>query len=149
MDLRLRARLPYLAVAALCGLAGLYLAVSRGGEVKLLHAGEDVRAGRHAQALAELDGLGGQASGRAAVSRGWAYLGRRQYDRAAAEFSAATLRAPNDWVLQRDYAIVLRRLGRREKARARMQRALELNPRMLLPRGFRAAAQQNPPRRRG
>jgi len=142
MDDRTRARLPYLAIAALCGVIGLYLALSQGGEAKLKRAGEDVRAGRHAQALTELEDLDGQASGRAAALRGHAYIGRRQYERAAAAFSAAARRAPNDWVLQRDYAIVLRTLGRRAKARARMQRALALNPRMQLPLGFRAATRR-------
>lgn len=139
MDDRIRARLPYLAVAALCGAIGIYLAVSRGGEAKLMRAGEDVRTGRHVQALAELDGLGGQATGRAAALSGYAHAGRRQYERAAVELSAAARRSPNDWVLQRDYAIVLRALGRRAKARARMQRALALNPRLQLPPGFRPA----------
>ena len=136
---RTRARLPYLALAALCAAIGMYLALSRGGEARLKRAGEDVRAGRHEQALTELDGLGGQAAGRAAALRGYAYVGRRQYERGAAELSAAARRAPNDWLAQRDYAIVLRRLGRRARARARMQRALALNPRMALPAGFLAS----------
>lgn len=146
MQERTRARLPYIALAALCAAIGIYLALSQGGEAKLKRAGAYVRAGRHAQALAELDGLGGQAAGRAAPLRGYAYIGRRQYQRGAAELSAAASRAPNDWVLQRDYAIVLRRLGRRTKATARMQRALALNPRMQLPSGFRAVKRREPTR---
>lgn len=147
MDERTRARLPYLAIAALCAAIGMYLALSQGGEAKLERAGEDVRAGHSAQALAELDGLGGQAAGRAAALRGYAYQQRGRYAQAAAELSTAARRAPNDWVLQRDYAVVLRTLGRRAKARARMQRALALNPRMQLPIGFRPAKRAGSKRR--
>lgn len=132
--------MPYLAVAVLCGALGIYLALNHGGEASLQRAGEDVRAGRAAQALADLDGVDGQASGRAAALRGYAYVQQRRYVRAVAELSTAAQRAPNDWLLQRDYAIVLGALGRRAKARARMQRALELNPRMQLPLGFRPVA---------
>lgn len=139
MDDPIRARLPYLAIAALCAAIGIYLALNQGGEAKLARAGDDVRAGHAARALGKLDGLDGQASGRAAALRGYAYQQRGRSAQAAAEFSAAARRAPNDWVLQRDYAVVLRTLGRRAKARARMQRALALNPRMQLPIGFRPA----------
>lgn len=136
MDDRVRAWLPYLAVALLCAVIGAYLALNRGGEAALKRASDDVRAGRDAQALVELKGVGGQAAGRTAAVRGYAYIGRGQYERAAAELSTAARHAPNDWTLQRDYAIVLRRIGARSKARARMQRALALNPRMPLPLGF-------------
>ena len=54
-------------------------------------------------------------------------------------FRQAVRRDPNNWVLHRDYAIVLRRLGDRARARTRMGTALALNPRMILPPGFAAA----------
>lgn len=127
---------------------GVYLALARGDETALERAGVQLRAGHHAEALAELDGVGGQASGRAAAQRGRAYLGRRRHEQAATELAEAARRAPNDWLLQRDYAIALQRLGRRAPARARMQRAIALNPRMQLPRGFRAARRQDSSRRR-
>lgn len=148
MEDRTRALLPYVIVALLCGALGLYLALAQGGEAKLRRAGEDVRAGRSAQALTELDGLAGQTSGRAASLRGDAYFDQRQYARAAVAFSEAARRSPNDWTLQRDYAIVLRKLGRVAKARARMQRALALNPRMQLPLGFLPAQRPGAPRPR-
>lgn len=148
MDDRIRARLPYLVIAVLCAAIGIYLAVNQSGEATLERGGDDVRAGQAAKALAELDGLDGQASARAAALRGDAHLQQGRYAQAAAELSAAARRAPNDWVLQRDYAVVLRALGRRPKSRARMQRALALNPRMQLPLGFRSAKRVRSKRRR-
>ncbi|MGH2917212.1 MAG: hypothetical protein ACRDLS_01230 [Solirubrobacteraceae bacterium] len=145
---RARAALPYFALAVLCGAIGIHLALSQSGERKLERAGEELRSGRYAEALAELEGVDGQGSGRAAALRGYAHIGRGQYERAAPEFSAAVRRAPNDWVLQRDYAIVLRTIGQRATARARMQLALSLNPRMALPRGFRAVERVRSSRRR-
>jgi Flp pilus assembly protein TadD len=109
-------------------------------------AADDVRDGHDAQALAELDGVGGQASGRAAALRGRAYLSGHDYRHAAEQLSDATRRARNDWSLQRDYAIALRRLGEESSARAHMRRALALNPRMQLPHGFRVAKTQRPSR---
>ncbi len=127
---------------------GAFLALGRGDEAALQRAGADVRAGHESAALAELDGIGGQVSGRAAAVRGYAYSRGRRYDRAAAAFAAAVRHAPNDWVLQRDYAIVLRRLGQGPRASARMQRALALNPRMQVPRGFRVVKRRTAAGRR-
>lgn len=133
------ARLPFVAVALVCAVLGVYLAVSSAGEARLGRANADVLAGRDTEALAELDGLGGEAGRRAAALRGYAHLGRGELQRARAAFQRAARRAPNDWVLQRDYAIVLLQLDEREKAQARMRTALALNPRMPLPLGFVAA----------
>lgn len=133
------ARLPFVAVAVICAVLGVYLAVSSGREARLGRASADVLADRDAEALAELDGLGGEAGRRAAVLRGYAYLGTGQLSRARAAFRDAVRREPNNWVLQRDYAIALLAVGERAKAQARMGRARALNPRMLLPPGFEAA----------
>lgn len=135
-----RVRLAALAVAALCAALGAYLALSWGDETRLQQARDELRRNHPARALARLDGLGGQATGRTHVLRGYAYLGDGRPDRASKAFRLAVLRYPNNWELQRDYAIVLLKLGQRVRARARMQRALALNPRMQLPRGFRRRA---------
>jgi Flp pilus assembly protein TadD len=45
-------------------------------------------------------------------------------------------RDPSNWQLHRDRAIVLLRTGDRRRARREMSRALALNPKMDLPRGF-------------
>ena len=132
-------RLPFVGIALVCAVLGVYLAVSSRNEVRLGQARADVAAGRDAQALAELEGLGGESARRAASLRGTVYLRRGRLARARVEFEAATRRDPNNWVLQRDYAIVLLRGGERQEARERMQRARALNPRMPLPRGFVAS----------
>lgn len=130
------ARLSFVAVALVCALLGVYLAASSRDEARLGRANADVLAGRDTQALAELDGLGGEAGRRAAALRGYAEFGRGRLRPARVALQKAARRDPNNWVLQRDYAIVLLGLGERSKARARMRRARALNPRMPLPPGF-------------
>jgi Flp pilus assembly protein TadD len=132
-------RLPFVAVALVCAALGVYLAISSRGEARLSRANADLIAGRNADALAELDGLGGEAGNRAAALRGYAYRATGRLQQARRELQIAARRDPNNWVLQRDYATVLLRLGERSKARARMSRAKALNPRMPLPKGFAAA----------
>jgi Flp pilus assembly protein TadD len=130
------ARLPFIAVALACAVLGVWLAGASGDEARLQRAGDDVAAGRSAEALAELDGLDGDAADRAAAVRGYAQLGAGRLKRARSDLRAAVQRDPNNWLLQRDYAVVLLRVGERARARARMSRALALNPRMALPPGF-------------
>jgi Flp pilus assembly protein TadD len=129
-------RLPFIALALVCASLGVYLAVSSRGEARLGRANADLVAGRHADALAELAGLGGETGRRAAALRGYAYRESGQLPRARRAFQIAVRRDPNNWVLQRDYAGVLLALGERAKARARMTKARALNPRIVLPRGF-------------
>jgi len=131
-----RARLPFVAMSLVCVVLGVHLAVSSRGEARLGRANAAVLAGNHARALTELEGLDGEVGRRASAVRGYAYFGIGQLRRARARLQKAARRDPNNWVLQRDYAIVLLRLGERPKARARMRRAVALNPRMLLPPGF-------------
>lgn len=133
------ARLPFVVVALVCAMLGIYLAANSGEEARLGRANADVLAGRGSEALAELEGLGGEAGRRAAAPRGYAYLEVGKLERSRAAFQQAARRDPNNWVLQRDYAIVLLRLGERAKAQARMRRARGLNPRMQLPIGFTAS----------
>lgn len=130
------ARLTVVAVALLCAVLGVLLAIDSAGEAQLGRARADLLAGRHAQALTELSGLGGEAARRASALRGYAHLGLGQPQKARAALQVAVRRSPNEWVLQRDYAIALLRSGARRKAQARMQRARALNPRMALPAGF-------------
>ena len=129
-------RLVPVAVAVVCAVLGVYLAMSSRGEARLHRADAHVLAGRNTAALAKLKGLDGEYERRAWVLRGYAYFGTGRLERARVELQKAVRRDPNNWVLQRDYAIVLLRLGERPKARARMRRAVALNPRMLLPPGF-------------
>ena len=129
-------RLPFLAVALVCALLGIYLAVSSRGEARLSRATANLVADRNPQALAELEGLDGEAGLRAAALRGRAYRNSGRLEQARRAFQTAVRRDPNNWFLQREYAGVLLARGERAKARARMSRAKALNPRMLLPPGF-------------
>ncbi len=137
------ARFPFvalaLAFALVCAALGAVLAFNSVGERHLARAGEDVSAGRGGEALAELDGLGGDFSRRADALRGAAYVHEGRLREARAALERAVRRAPNDWVLRRDLAIVLLAAGARARARASLRRARALNPRMALPDGFVAA----------
>lgn len=128
-------RLSFLAVALVCGALGAMLAVNSRVEARLEAASVDVSAGRSEQALAELEGLGGD-GGRVARLRGAAHAAAGRPDLAATAFREAARRDPNNWVVQRDYAIVLLASGDRRRARERIRAALALNPRMPLPAGF-------------
>ncbi len=130
------ARLPFIALALACAVLGVWLAGASGDEARLERAGDDITAGRNAEALAELKALDGEAAERAAALRGYARIGAGRLQRAQADLRAAVQRDPNNWLLQRDYAVVLLRAGERSRAKARMSRALALNPRMALPDGF-------------
>lgn len=129
-------RLSLVAVAVVCASLGVYLAVSSRGEDRLAAANADLLAGRETEALAELDGLEGEAGQRAAALRGRAYRRSGRLEQARRAFRAAVRRDPNNWLLQQEYAQVLLALGERAKARARMSAAKALNPRMPLPPGF-------------
>jgi len=129
-------RFPFVALALVCAVLGIYLAVSSRGEARLAEANIDLLAGRNTEALAELAGLEGEAGARAETLRGYAYRNSGRLQHARKAFQIAARRDPNNWVLQREYAVVLLRLGERAKARARMSRARALNPRAPLPRGF-------------
>lgn len=135
----LAARLPSVVLALLCAVFGIYLALSSRGEARLGRASAHLVADRDAEALAELEGLEGETWDRSAALRGYANRNLGRLEPARQAFQIAVRRDPNNWVLQRDYAGVLLRLGERAKARARMSRARALNPRMPLPPGFVAA----------
>jgi hypothetical protein len=98
-------RLSFLAVALVCAVLGAVLAASSRHEAQLERASADIASGRQAEALAELDGVGGD-DGRAARLRCSARFASGLVRVALAVFRVAARRVPNDWVVQRDYAIV-------------------------------------------
>lgn len=134
----LAARLPFVAAALLCGALGLYLAAVSRGEAALERAQAELIDGRGDAALAELEGLEGETDRRAAALRGYAHRAEGRLRPARRAFQSAVRRDPNNWILHREYGRVLLALGERAKARARMSRAMALNPRMVLPPGFAA-----------
>ncbi len=133
------ARLAFASIAIVCAVLGIHLALTSADEARLDRANAAALAGRHDAALAELDGLAGAAATRAEKLRAYAYLDTGQLRRSRDSFQSAVRRDPNNWVLQRDYAVVLLRSGERTRARARIRKARALNPRMVLPAGFQAA----------
>ncbi|MBA3327271.1 MAG: tetratricopeptide repeat protein [Solirubrobacterales bacterium] len=135
----MNARILGVAAAALCMGLGVYLAVAHRDEARLEEGNVEALAARYPQAIRAIDDVrDGVAGARADVLRGYAEAARGRFPASAPFFSRALRRDPNNWVLHRDYAVLLRLLGQREKAQARMRRALALNPRMTLPVGFAA-----------
>jgi Flp pilus assembly protein TadD len=132
-------RIAGLALAALCVALGGYLALAQRSEHTLARAQDELAATQPAAALATLHGLGGQAAGRALAVRADAHIAQGRYGEAHLNLRAALRRDPNNWLLERDDAIVLLALGRRQDARRALQRALALNPRMDIPPGFVAS----------
>jgi len=130
------ARLPFVAIAIVCAVLGVHLALTSADEARLDRASGALLAGRGDKALTELDGLEGAVGQRAERLRAYAYLDTGQLTRSRAAFQTAVRRDPNNWVLQRDYAVVLLRTGERARARARISKAKALNPRIQLPVGF-------------
>jgi Flp pilus assembly protein TadD len=132
-------RIAGLGLAALCVALGGYLALAQRSEQTLSRAQDELAAAQPARALARLHGLGGQAAGRALAVRAGAHIAQGRYAEAHLNLRAALRRDPNNWLLERDDAIVLLALDRRLAARRALQRALALNPRMDIPPGFVAS----------
>lgn len=129
-------RVPFLVVAIVSAAIGVYLAIDSRQEDRLAQANADVLAGHEPQAVARLSRVSGAPRGRADALLGYAYLGSGRLAQARAAFRGAVIRDPNNWVLRRDYAIVLLGLGQRVSADTMMRAARSLNPLMPLPPGF-------------
>ncbi len=126
-------------MACLCLGFAAYLGVAQRDEARLRDANVRALASDLRGAVAIASDVGaGPARARADALQAYANVGLGRLDAAATDFSRALRCDPNDWALHRDYGQVLLALGRREKAQARMRRALALNPRMTLPVGFAA-----------
>jgi Flp pilus assembly protein TadD len=118
-------------------LIAVYLALNGTDARRIRHANELGARGLYSQAIA----VAGKVS--SASQRGDALriaadtdlaLGR---DRdAVVAFRRALRHNPEDWLLHRDLASSLLLLGAQASARVEMGRALELNPKLVLPAGF-------------
>lgn len=129
-----RFRIP---VALGCLVVAVWLAGSWRDARRVHRAQDAIAAGR----LLDAERLAAAASGssvavEAARTRAVVALRLGDLARAQRDIAAALKRAPNDWALHRDDAVLLLRSGDRQGARAQIRRALELNPRMTLPDGF-------------
>lgn len=125
------------AAACLCIALAVYLGLAQRDESRLEDANRLGLSGDLRGAVRAAGEVGdGPARARADAVAAYALAAQGRSADAVPAFSRALRHAPNDWALHRDYGQVLLRLGLREKAQARMRRALALNPRMTLPPGF-------------
>jgi tetratricopeptide (TPR) repeat protein len=132
-------RIPALAAAVACLAAAAYLALHAGDEAKVRDAALLGAAGRYDAALARVDGLTREPSAtRAWRIRAAALVGAGRVPEAEHAFAEAARRAPRDWTLRRDWALVRLSAGDRRGAARQMRLALALNPRLHLPPGFTA-----------
>lgn len=133
----MRARLTAIAAGAVCLLTAVYLGANDRDADRVRDADQRGAAGDYAGALrVARDVSAPPQDARALLIQAYALqaLGRRP--QASRAFARAAARDPNNWVIHRDWAILLAQLGRRTQARDEMTRALALNPRMALPTGF-------------
>lgn len=132
-----RTRLLAMGAAAFCLLAGVYLAVHREDASHLREATDLSDGGSQGKALAESDQVSRRpAETRALLLRASALAASGRRPQALDAFALAADRAPNNWIIHRDWAVELRASGRRRAAARRMGVALGLNPRLDLPPGF-------------
>lgn len=143
-----RPRLPPRGLAALVGLACLgvsfYLYSGYRSQSHLRDAYQLGVHGRYAAAAAAASRITTAPARTGAVAVvAYAELDSGDLTGAAAAFVRAVTLAPRDWMLRADWAITLRRLGDRAKARQEMQVALSFNPLLTLPAGFCAASRRS------
>lgn len=121
----------------MCALGAIYLAGQRQQADHVRDANELGAAGKYAQALRAARRVRGAPQEAEAIRvQAYALAAERRYAEASRAFAVAVTRNPNNWVLHRDWAIVLRALGRRSASSRELSRALIMNPRMAIPAGF-------------
>lgn len=135
----MRVRLPPRLIAVLAAAASLAASAA------LWSAREDEQQLAQASAAGARGDLRGALAGARELREGTTIEGRAAAIAAAAAFGLGDLRAgtahlrravrarPNDWRLHRDLAVGLAATGRPDAARRAAARALELNPRVVLP----------------
>jgi|SRR5215211_8848636 len=125
--------------AVLCLALAAWLLVARADSEHVRRAAQLGAAGDFRSAAAEAERVRRRpAAADAAVLRGRALAGARDFRASADAYARAARLEPRDWSLRREYARVLLALGRRADARAQMAASLALNPRQSLPAGFMA-----------
>jgi Flp pilus assembly protein TadD len=123
--------------ATVCLLIAGWLLLARGDENRVRRAAQLGAAGEYRAAAAAAGSVRRRpAAAEAALLRGRALAGARDFTASAAAYAHAAQLEPRDWELRREYARVLLALGRRADARGQMAASLALNPRQSLPPGF-------------
>lgn len=135
---RLRsARATAAALAAVCLVVGVYLALGARDADRVRSANRLGIAGAYEQAIATAGHVTRAPATRDAVLvQAYAYLGLGRSRDAIAAFHRALRLDPKNWRIYRDLASTLLAAGARRSARIEMARALELDPKLVLPAGF-------------
>ena len=121
----------------MCLLVAGWLLLARGDENHVRRAAQLGAQGRYRAAAAEAGQVHRRpAAAAAALLRGRALAGTRDFAASAAAYARAARLEPRDWTVRREYARVLLALGRRADARGQMAASLALNPRQSVPAGF-------------
>jgi Flp pilus assembly protein TadD len=131
------ARLTAVALAAVCVLVGVYLTLGARDASRVRAANQLGLAGDYRGALtAARQVTRAPASRDAVLVQAYADVALGRYPAASAAFHRSLRLDPNNWRIYRDLATTLLALDARRSARIEMARALELNPKLVLPVGF-------------
>lgn len=135
---RRNARTLLLVAGSLAGLVvGVYLLGSARDARRVDRASAMLAQQRYEAALAQADGVRAAPAGAVALNiRAHALAARGERFSALKAYRTAVERAPSDWELRRDWAVLLLSVGQRRSAAVQMGRALSLNPRLQIPEGF-------------
>jgi Flp pilus assembly protein TadD len=130
-------RLATAGASLVCLLAGLYLAQARHDAQLLKEANHLGLARQYEEAVTTARMVKRPPSDAQALAVQAYALERLDRPRAASlAYERAVRRDPNNWILHRDWAVLLASLGKRRQAAQEMGLALRLNPRLELPPGF-------------
>jgi hypothetical protein len=137
------ARLAAIAASGACVLATVYLWAARDDAVRTGAARGLLDEGRYGAAASKAATAPGDAH--ALLVRAYALRDAGRSSAAGTAFAAAAAADSDNWVLRRDWAILLAQVGDRPAAARQMTVALALNPRLELPPGFLKPGQTPPP----
>lgn len=130
-------RPPAVAAAVACLAMAGYLAINQRDQGNVRAASDLATAGGYERALAKARKVvRAPASTRSLEIRAYAAQALGRHRAATGLFRRAARRNPRSWSLHRDWAISLLALGERREARAQMDLASTLNPRIQPPPGF-------------
>jgi Flp pilus assembly protein TadD len=127
-------RLAAIGASAACASVALYLWGARDDASKVGTARALLDEGRYAAAAQHAGAAPGDA--RAALIQAYALRDAGRERDAVAAFARASAADPDNWIVRRDWAVLLAQLGQRDAAARQMAAALRLNPRLVLPAGF-------------
>jgi Flp pilus assembly protein TadD len=133
----IRSTLLPIVVAATCVMLAALLFINQRQAERLDDALASYYRGDHAGALRQAsDVTRAPSRGLALLVAGSSLALRNRPAEASRVYSLAVHRDPNNWVLHRNWAVVLAALGKRSEASREMAKAVQLNPLLTLPPTF-------------